>query len=262
MDFVLTNTLLFGAGIFLLVFVALQAIGERASWWLTRRRRSSFWCLEGMTTQERRQETQKQGIPWAHIYLATALLVLILFNWTGQIVVLGLALVPFALRSWLETYRRKQIEAESLDWLIDLRLNLPLHGSLLRTMRVVSESSDTRLARMTGRYLKRGFQGDGLALLERLAEDTQLSHLTDLGARVKAATEGTLNIDRPFEHALEQLRSEIYTQAREYQQRIPSRLTLLIFPVLLGPSIALLILPMAARLMATISGSSGWGGGF
>ncbi|MBC8507784.1 MAG: hypothetical protein H8D34_23195 [Chloroflexi bacterium] len=261
MDFVLTNTLLFGAGIFLLVFVALQAIGERASWWLARRR-SRFWRLEGMTTQEHRQDPKEQGIPWVHMYLVTALLVLILFNWTGQVVVLGLALVPFALRSWLEAYWRKQIEAESLDWLIDLRINLPLHGSLLRTMRVVSESSDTRLARMTGRYLKRGFQGDGLALLERLAEDTHLSHLTDLVARVKAATEGTLNIDRPFEHALEQLRSEIYTQAREHQQRIPSRLTLLIFPVLLGPSIALLILPMAARLMATISGSSGWGGGF
>ncbi|MBC8507903.1 MAG: hypothetical protein H8D34_23800, partial [Chloroflexi bacterium] len=46
------------------------------------------------------------------------------------------------------------------------------------------------------------------------------------------------------------------------QQRIPSRLTLLVFPILLGPAIALLIFPMAARLMATISGSSGWGGGF
>lgn len=261
MDFVLTNTLLFGAGIFLLAYMAFLTVGERASWWLARRR-SRFWRLKGMTTRERRQEPKKQGIPWVHIYLATALLVLILFNWTGQFVVLGMALVPFALRSWLETYQRKQIETESLNWLIDLRINLPLHGSLLRTMRVVSESSDTRLARMTGRYLKRGFQGDGLALLERLANDTQLSHLISLVARVKAATEGTLNIDRPFEHALEQLHSEITTQAREHQQRIPSRLTLLIFPVLLGPSIALLILPMAARLMATISGSSGWGGGF
>ena len=261
MDFVLSNTLLFGVGIFLLAYPAFQVVGERVIWWLARRRRSHLWRLRGATTQEQ-HEIQEQGIPWTHIYLATALLVLILFNWTGQVVVLGMALVPFALRSWLETYWRKQTEAESLNWLIDLRINLPLHGSLLRTMRAVSERSDTRLARMTGRYLGRGFQGDGLELLERLADDTQLSHLTDLVARVKAATEGTLNIDRPFEHALEQLRSEIYTQAREYQQSIPSRLTLVIFPILLGPAIALLILPMAARLMATISGSSGWGGGF
>ncbi len=261
MDFVLTNTLLFGVGIFFLAYPAFHVVGERASWWLARRRRSHFWRLQGASTQEQ-QEVQEQSIPWTHIYLVVALLVLILFNWTGQAVVLGLALVPFALRSWLETYRRKQIEAESLNWLIDLRINLPLYGSLMRTMRAVSENSDTRLARMTGSYIKSGFQGDGLELLARLAEDTQLSHLTSLVARVKAATEGTLNIDQPFEHALEQLRSEIYTQAREYQQRIPSRLTLLIFPVLLGPAIALLILPMAARLMTTISGSSGWGGGF
>jgi len=263
MSFVSLNILLFGIGLFALAFLVLQALGERLSWLLLRQRKSRFWRLDGATT-EQQGPPESGGVDnrWVQAYLATGLVILLLYSWTGQMMVLGLALVTPALRAWLKTYQRKQLEAETLDWLIDLRINLPLHGSLLRTMRSVSNNSETGLARLTDRYLKAGFQGDGLALLERLAEDTELPYLDDLLARVRAATEGTLAIDQPFEHALERLRSEITTQAREHQQRIPSRLTLLIFPILLGPAIALLIFPMAARLMATISGSSGWGGGF
>jgi len=263
MSFVSLNTLLFGIGLFALAFLVLQALGERLSWLLLRQRKSRFWRLDGATT-EQQGPPESGGVDnrWVQAYLATGLVILLLYSWTGQMMVLGLAFVPPALRTWLKTYQRKQLEAETLDWLIDLRINLPLHGSLLRTIRSVSNNSETGLARLTDRYLKAGFQGDGLALLERLAEDTELPYLDDLLARVRAATEGTLAIDQPFEQALERLRSEIYTQAREHQQRIPSRLTLLIFPILLGPAIALLIFPMAARLMATISGSSGWSGGF
>ena len=263
MTFVWLNTLLFGTGLFALAYLILLALGERLSWMILRQRKSRFWRLHGATTEHQTPpESEGQDNHWIQAYLAAGLVVLLLYSWTAQMMVLGLALVPPALRAWLKAYQHKQLEAETLDWLIDLRINLPLHGSLLRTMRSVSENSETGLARLTNRYLKGGFQGDGLVLLERLAEDTELPHLDDLLARVKAATEGTLAIDQPFEHALERLRSEIYTQAREHQQRIPSRLTLLVFLILLGPAIALLIFPMAARLMATISGSSGWGGGF
>jgi len=262
MSFMWLNTLLFGIGLFALAFLILQALGERLSWLFLRQRTSRVWRLHGATTEQEGLTEDGKDNRWMQAYLATGLAVLLLYSWTGQMMVLGLALVPPALRAWLKTYQRKLFEAETLDWLIDLRINLPLHGSLLRTMRSVSNNSETGLASLTNRYLKAGFQGDGLALLERLAEDTELPYLDDLLARVRAATEGTLAIDQPFEHALERLRNEITTQAREHQQRIPSRLTLLIFPILLGPAIALLIFPMAARLMATISGSSGWGGGF
>jgi len=264
MSFIWMNSLLFGIGLFALTYLILQALGERLSWLILKQRKSRFWRLRGATTidDDEREPSDHQGTSWLQAYVAGGLVALLLYSWTGQLMVLGLALVPPALRAWLKTYHRKQLEAETLDWLIDLRINLPLHGSLLRTMQVVSKNSQTRLAKLTNRYLSAGFQGDGLVLLERLAEDTELSHLDDLLARVRASTEGTLAIDQPFEHALERLRSEIYTQAREHQQRIPSRLTLLVFPILLGPAIALLIFPMAARLMATISGSSGWGGGF
>ena len=263
MSFIWMNTLLFGIGLFALTYLILQALGERLFWSILKRRKSRFWRLRGATTEHQTPpESGEQDNRWIQAYLAAGLVVLLLYSWTGQLTVLGLALIPPALRAWLKTYHHKQLEAETLDWLIDLRINLPLHGSLLRTMQVVSKNNKTRLAELTNRYMSSGFQGDGLVLLERLAEDTELSHLDDLLARVKASTEGTLAIDQPFEHALERLRSEIYTQAREHQQRIPSRLTLLVFPILLGPAIALLIFPMAARLMATISGSSGWGGGF
>ena len=44
-------------------------------------------------------------------------------------------------------------------------------------------------------------------------------------------------------------------------QRIPTRLTLLVLPALLGPAIVLLLYPLAARLLAGMSGM-GWSGGF
>ncbi len=262
MSFLWTNTLLVGIGVFILAYLGLQSLGERIFWFALKRRKANLWRLRGATTMpDEEQKPEEAGPSWAAIYLAGGMVGLLLYSWTGQIMVLGLILLPPALRSWLSAWRRRQLEADTLDWLIDIRINLPLYGSLLRTMQAVSKDSDTRLAQLTRRYLNAGFQGDGLELLKRLANETELPYLDDLLARVSAATDGTLSIDQPFEHALERLRSEIYTQAREHQQRIPSRLTLLIFPVLLGPTIALLLFPMAARLIATIGGA-GWGGGF
>ena len=260
MSFVPINTLLFGTSLFILTYLLMLILVERLFLVIQRRRGVYLRRLLTFAPSEKSNEVQhtvseKQRALWLRIYIVTTLLVLLLYNWTGQVLVLGVGLLPFAIRSWLDSYRRKQLESETLNWLIDLRIQLPLHGSLLRTIQTISENSDNRLARATKPYLESGFQGDGLELLQNLASEFQSAPLEDLLARVKAATEGTLQIDQPFEHALERLRAEIYTQAREHQQRIPSRLTLLIFPVLLGPSIALLVFPLAARLIATISGA-------
>jgi hypothetical protein len=77
----------------------------------------------------------------------------------------------------------------------------------------------------------------------------------------RAAEEGTLAADAPFEHALERLQAEMYTAARENMQRIPTRLTVLVLPALLGPAIVVLLYPVVARLLANMGGA-GWSGGF
>jgi hypothetical protein len=44
-------------------------------------------------------------------------------------------------------------------------------------------------------------------------------------------------------------------------QRIPTRLTVLVLPALLGPTIVVLLYPVVARLLAGMGGA-GWNGGF
>jgi hypothetical protein len=144
---------------------------------------------------------------------------------------------------------------------MDVRIALPLQGSLLRALQEVARRGSTRLARLTARYLGSGFQGSGLELLDRLAQATRLPSLADLVAWTHAAEAGTLASDAPFEHALSRLRSEMYTAAREQMQRIPTRLTVLVLPALLGPTIVVLLYPVVARLLAGMGGA-GWNGGF
>ncbi|MBU4353047.1 MAG: hypothetical protein KJ939_08275 [Nanoarchaeota archaeon] len=70
-----------------------------------------------------------------------------------------------------------------------------------------------------------------------------------------------MKVDAPLEHALTRLRGEMYTAARENMQNIPTRLTVLVLPALLGPAIVALVYPMVARLLAAMSGMS-WAGGY
>ncbi len=177
------------------------------------------------------------------------------------------------MRTWLKSTRKRQVNAEVLSFLTDLRLAMPLRGSLLRALQDVagreaaSSSSGSlsrpggRLAGITARILKGGFSGSGLELLEQLAAGTQAPYLGDLVAWTKASEEGTLAADAPFEHALERLQAETYTAARENMQRIPTRLTVLVLPALLGPAIVVLLYPVVARLLVNMGGA-GWPGGF
>jgi len=163
------------------------------------------------------------------------------------------------------------LNAEVLAFLTDLRLALPLQGSLLCALQEVagreklSSSQKSRpggcLAVLTARILSGGFSGNGLELLEQLASSTRAPYLADLVAWTKAAEEGTLAADVPFEHALERLQAETYTAARENMQRLPTRLTVLVLPALLGPAIVVLLYPVVARLLANMGGA-GWSGGF
>ena len=180
-----------------------------------------------------------------------------------------LAFIPFAVRAWLTGYRKRQLNAEVLAFLTDLRLACRCRGRSCVPCRMSPAgkrhssvaSPGSRLAGITAGILGSGFSGSGLELLEQLAGNTKAPYLGDLVAWTKAAEEGTLAADAPFEHALERLQAETYTTARENMQRIPTRLTVLVLPALLGPAIVVLLYPVVARLLANMGGA-GWSGGF
>jgi len=256
-----------GVGIFLLAYTLLSFLVEAAWGLLTRRRKGILRILPVKPEAEPVKKVSNDellglaNVPWVQIYLAGAVVALVLYLLTHQILALLLALVPFGVRAWLTAQRKRQIGYETLSFLTDLRLAIPLQGSLLRALQEVAAHSETSLARITARYLRGGWSGGGLDLLERLAQETRLPYLADLVAWSKAAQEGTLAADTPFEHALARLQSETYTTTREYMQQIPTRLTILVLPALLGPAIVLLLYPIVARLLASL-GNMGWGGGF
>ncbi len=259
------SVILFSVGLFLLVFILLSWLVEAVPWRLFRRQRR----LLAFQTASRAEAVKVSPddllglgrIPWVQIYVLSLVAGLGLYAFTQQAMAFSLAAVPFAVRAWMTNQRKRQLSIEVLTFLTDLRLALPLHGSLLRSLQAVAEGGGTRLARMTARQLKGGFNGSGVDLLELLAKNTQAPHLSDLVAWTRAAEEGTLAADAPFEHALARLQAETHTAARENLQKIPTRLTLLVLPALLGPAIVALLYPVAARLLASISGS-GWSGGF
>jgi len=165
------------------------------------------------------------------------------FLFTHQLLTAVTAFLPFAARAWLTNQHKRELNNEVLAFLMDLRLAIPLQGTLLRALQEVAARGGTRLAVITARYLKGGWNGSGLDLLKTLAEDTKIPALADLVAWTQAAEEGVMQADQPFEHALERLQTETRTAALENMQRIPTRLTLLVLPALLGPAIVLLLLP-------------------
>jgi len=257
--------IIFGVGLFLLVFSLLSGLAEAISWRLFRRQQRLLIFLSG----SRAKPVQAQSddllclgrIPWVQIYILSFAAGLGLYFVTQQLMALSLAVVPFAVRAWMTNQRNRQMSADVLAFLTDLRLALPLHGSLLRSLQAVSDAGGTHLARLAARQFRGGFNGSGIDLLELLAKDTRAPHLSDLVAWTRAAEEGTLAADAPFEHALARLQAETQTAARENLQKIPTRLTLLVLPALLGPAIVALSYPVAARLIASIGGN-GWSGGF
>ena len=68
-------------------------------------------------------------------------------------------------------------------------------------------------------------------------------------------------VDQAVASAIEELNEEIAGQAEEQMQQMPTRITLLAMPFLLGPIVILLFYPLVDRILKTLSGTS-IGGGF
>jgi len=200
-------------------------------------------------------------IPWAQIYLFSLVVSVSLYVFTAQKMIFLVGILPVVVRLWLTNYRKRQLDRDVWAYLMDLRIRLPLGGSLLRSIKLLAADGNTRMAQLTAEYLKSGFQGDGLDLLEKLASDTNIPHLNHLVAWTHAAQEGVISVDKPFDAALARLREEMDTTQREHLQRIPTRLTIFVLPGLLGPAIVVLLYPMVARMLASLGGT-GFGGGF
>jgi hypothetical protein len=198
---------------------------------------------------------------WAYVAAAicAALLWTTLAGVLLQPAALAVLVVPFFLRRYLAHRREQQIQNEIRLFLLDLRLALSGHGTLLQALRSVSRNGPPVLSSLLKSYLA-GYQGSGLEILEHLATDTKNTWLQDVASRASASQSGLLGLDDAIRQSLDRVVKESDTLVHEQMQRIPNRLTLLVFPILLGPAIVVWMYPLGIRLLETIGGVSSLGG--
>ncbi|GAP13211.1 hypothetical protein LARV_00962 [Longilinea arvoryzae] len=241
-------------------------------------RRPGRLAALGLTSEKEKGEQNTidavyglSSIPWTSLYAASALLALILFVTLGtylrgtKAALLMLPGLVWLARRYLMHQRRRFLVAQVRQLLVDIRLHMSLAGSLLLGLeniaRTTGESSP--VYRALQRRMSGGSAKSGLDVLQLLAGDLKSLHLMRVAQRVKSAQQssGVIGIDQAIASSIEELNEEIAGQVEEQMQQMPTRITLLAMPFLLGPIVILLFYPLVDRILSTLSGTA-IGGGF
>lgn len=211
------------------------------------------------------------NVPWTNLYAAAALLGLILFALLGRYlpeVRLGFLMLPalvWLIKRYLVHQRRRFMVSQVRQLLVDIRLHMSLCGSLLLGLENIARTTgeSNPVYRALKRRLSGGSAKSGLDVLQQLSRDLKSVHLMRVAQRVQSAQQssGQLGVDQAVSSAIEELNEEIAGQAEEQMQQMPTRITLLAMPFLLGPIVILLFYPLVDRILKTLSGTA-IGGGF
>ncbi len=199
--------------------------------------------------------------PWVTAYLITApVLVLLWFALEGmsfQLLSLLVLLAPVLIRSWILRQKRREAANEIRQFLIELRLQISSGGTLRPALQAVAQYGPPNLGRLLRNQL--ASQESGAQVLSSLAAETGSRWLADVAGRAEAAQEGMLNLDEAVTQSIQRVTEEMDTEIREELQQIPTRLVVIVAPLLLGPSLALLVLPVVARTIASLEGVTFFG---
>lgn len=210
-------------------------------------------------------------IPWTNLYALSALVSLALFTLIGPslggsgLFLLSLPALVWLLKRYLMYQRRRFMVSQVRQLLVDIRLHMSLAGSLLLGLENIAQTSGetTPVYRALKQRMAGGSAKSGLTVLEQLAGDVKSVHLLRVAQRVRSAQQsaGVMGVDQAIASSIEELNDEIAGQAEEQMQQMPTRITLLAMPFLLGPIVILLFYPLVDRILSTLSGTA-IGGGF
>lgn len=210
-------------------------------------------------------------IPWNSIYAISTLIGLILLAVLGpslsstKWLFLTFPLVTWGCKRYLIQQRKRFMLSQIRQFLIDLRLHMSLRGSLLLGLESIGQTSleSPMVYQSLKHRLSGGSARSGLDLLRQIAKDVQSPIFSRIIQRIQAAQQsgGVTDIDQTLTSAIDDLNEEISYQTEEQMQRLPTRITLLAMPFLLGPIVILLFYPLVDRILQTLSGV-GIGGGF
>jgi hypothetical protein len=240
--------------------------------------RPSRLAALGLTSARQQAEASSEDellglarIPWTNLYAAAALVSLGLFTLIGpalggsRLVLLGLPAIVWLLKRYLVHQRRRFMIGQVRQLLVDIRLHMSLSGSLLLGLENIARTtgSISPVYRALKRRMSGGSAKSGLEVLEQVAKDVNSLHLLRVAQRVRSAQQsaGVLGVDQAIASSMEELNDEIAGQAEEQMQQMPTRITLLAMPFLLGPIVILLFCPLVDRILNTLAGTA-IGGGF
>jgi hypothetical protein len=255
---------------------ALYALGFRLSRGLSYQpnRLSALGLTSARQPAESTSEDELLGlarIPWTNLYALSALTSLGLFDLIGpalggsRLALLGLPGGVWLVRRYLVHQRRRFMVGQVRQLLVDIRLHMSLNGSLLLGLENIARTSGVNapVYRALKRRMSGGSAKSGLEVLEQVAKDINSVHLLRVAQRVRSAQQsgGVLGVDQAIASSVEELNDEIAGQAEEQMQQMPTRITLLAMPFLLGPIVILLFYPLVDRILATLAGTA-IGGGF
>lgn len=211
------------------------------------------------------------GIPWTGLYAASALVSLILFTTLGsylpgaKMALLTLPGLVWLAKRYLMYQRRRFLIAHVRQLLVDIRLHMSLAGSLLLGLENIARTmgENSPVYRALQRRMSGGSAKSGLDVLQLLAGDLKSLHLMRVAQRVQSAQQssGMIGIDQAIASSIDELNEEIAGQVEEQMQQMPTRITLLAMPFLLGPIVILLFYPLVDRILSTLAGTA-IGGGF
>jgi hypothetical protein len=199
--------------------------------------------------------------PWLTAYLVTApFLVILWFALEGmsfQPFSLGVLLMPVLARRWVLRQKRREAGNEIRQFLVELRLQLSSGGTLRPALQAVAQYGPPNLGRLLRRRLSS--QENGVQVLRHVAEDTGSRWISDVAGRAEAARDGMLNLDEAVSQSIARVTEEMDTEVREELQRIPTRLVVVVAPLILGPALAAWVFPVVARTIASLEGVTFFG---
>jgi hypothetical protein len=258
------------------ILTAIYALVHRLSRGLSYRsnRLSALGLASAKQQVESTSEDELLGlarIPWTNLYAVSALVSLGLFTLIGPALgsarsaLLALPAGVWLLKRYLVHQRRRFMIGQARQLLVDIRLHMSLAGSLLLGLEniVRTAASNYPVYRSLKRRMSGGSAKSGLEVLEQVAKDVNSVHLLRVAQRVRSAQQsaGVLGVDQAIASSIEELNDEIAGQAEEQMQQMPTRITLLAMPFLLGPIVILLFYPLVDRILNTLAGTA-IGGGF
>lgn len=253
-----------GAGISLILFSAYGFVREM----IYRMGKPKGILSRASAIAARVEQARKPGFwldmefPWLTAYLITVpFLVILWFALEGmsfQPFSFAVLTFPVIVRRWILRQKRREAGNEIRQFLVELRLQLSSGGTLRPALQAVAQYGPPNLGRLLRRRL--AGQENGVQVLRHVADDTGSRWIADVAGRAEAARDGVLNLDEAVSQSITRVAEEMDTEIREELQQIPTRLVVIVAPLLLGPALAAWVLPVVARTMASLEGVTFFGG--